>query len=439
MDTLITTGRQHHSVADALGQPPTAAFSLFNGASITRADLLRHAQNVSRHLPDGRYALNLCQDRYFFIVAFLAVLLKKQRNLLPPNQTAHTAKLLLENYPQSYCITDNSNSVYDKAWLLKTEHFNGKGRAFLDIPETQTAAISFTSGSTGQPKAIAKTWGEFRHAASLALRQLDLAERDWHIMSTVPPQHMYGLETSLFWPLGSYLTIDNRQPFFPEDIRRAITSPCLLVSTPAHLKACVGANLPWKNIAMILSSTGPLAPDLAKEVECKIGAPVFEILGSTETQSYASRRVTINEKWTPYPGIRLSENDGAYRVSGGHLYTGVALDDRFDICTDGRFKLAGRSSELVKVAGKRISLAELNRALNDIDGVEDGVFFQGANERLGALVVSGLSKQQILDALKPIFDAVFLPRPLYHVERLPRNELGKIDRNRLQELIDACK
>lgn len=439
MDILTAADRQDHSVADALGQRPDAAFSFFNGTTVTRTDLLRHALNVSRHLPDGRYALNLCQDRYFFIVAFLAVVLKKQRNLLPPNQTPHTAKLLLENYPQSYCITDKTDSAYDRSWLLKTEHFDGKGGDFWNISDTQTAAISFTSGSTGQPKAIAKTWGEFRHAARLALRQLDLAERDWHIVSTVPPQHMYGLETSLFWPLSSGLMIDNRQPFFPEDIRRTINSPSLLISTPAHLKACVGADLPWKNIAMILSSTGPLAPDLAKEVECKMGAPVFEIFGSTETQSYASRRITINEKWTPYPGIRLSEIDGAFRVSGGHLHTGVALDDRFDIYPDGRFKLAGRSSELVKVAGKRISLAELNQALNSIDGVHDGIFFQSANDRLGALVVSNLSKQQILDALKPFFDAVFLPRPLHHIERLPRNELGKIDRNRLQELIDAYK
>jgi acyl-coenzyme A synthetase/AMP-(fatty) acid ligase len=215
--------------------------------------------------------------------------------------------------------------------------------------------------------------------------------------------------------------------------------PRLLVITPAHLKACVGANLAWQNVAMVLSSTGPLPPDLAKAAERSFNAPLLEIFGSTETQSFASRRLTVSEKWTPYAGMRLRGGDGAYRLSGGHLPRETVLDDRFEIDADGRFTLAGRSSEIVKVAGKRISLAELNNLLNGIDGVDDGMFFQGASERLGALVVTDLSKRHILAALKPALDAVFLPRPLYRVERLPRNELGKIDRRQLQDLIDACK
>jgi acyl-coenzyme A synthetase/AMP-(fatty) acid ligase len=475
MDFLPTTVRKTLAFEDAFQQPD--AFGFFNGKPVSRGDLLRHALNVSRHLPDGRYALNLCRDRYFFIVAFLAVLVKNQRNLLPASHTPHAVAQLLDNYPYSYCIADEPDAVCGNAWLLRTEYFDGDGGDFPAIPETQTASVSFTSGSTGQPKAVAKTWGEFRRAARLALRQLELLDRDWHIVSTVPPQHMYGLETSLFWPLGSRLSIDNRQPFFPEDIRRALNPPppplfqggdagfrrdgstrnwpltplenggqggffhrpSLLVTTPAHLKACVGANLAWQNVAMVLSSTGPLSAVLAKQVENSFNAPLLEIFGSTETQSFASRRLTQSEKWTPYAGMRLRGGDGSCRLSGGHLPRETVLDDCFEIDADGRFRLTGRSAEIVKVAGKRASLAELNNLLNGMDGVDDGMFFQGANERLGALVVTGLSKQHILAALKAALDAVFLPRPLYRVERLPRNELGKIDRGQLQDLIDACK
>ncbi|MGR8934614.1 MAG: AMP-binding protein [Gammaproteobacteria bacterium] len=456
METLTTIRRQDVVAENTLvTQTHDTAFSFFNGTAVTRDDLLRHAVNVSRQLPDGNYALNLCRDRYFFIVAFLAVLLKKQRNLLPPNQTAATVALLLDNYPQSYCIVDKAHHGYANAWLLKPDHFDGGGGHFPPIPDTQTAAVSFTSGSTGQPKAIAKSWGEFRRAARLALKQLHLFGRAWHIVSTVPPQHMYGLETSLFWPLESNLSVDNRQPFFPEDIRCTLQSPtsfvsgagdaftyrpCLLISTPTHLKACSGANLSWRNIATVLSSTGPLTPDLAQAVECRMHAPLLEIFGSTETQSFASRRLTLSPHWTPYAGVQISRSaDGSFRLSGGHLRRETVLDDRFDIAADGRFTLVGRNAELVKVAGKRISLAELNSLLTAIDGVEDGVFFQGPNERLGALVVTDLSKQQLFSALKPALDAVFFPRPLYRVARLPRNALGKIDRKQLQELIDACQ
>jgi acyl-coenzyme A synthetase/AMP-(fatty) acid ligase len=456
MDTLTLTERPIVGCDDVNeGWSADADFSFYAGKIVGRAELLRHALNLSRHLPEGGYALNLCRDRYFFIVAFLAVILKQQRNLLPPNQTPHTVAQLLGNYPRSYCITDKPGFCEGSSWLLTGRHLEGDGGDFPPLPDSRIVALSFTSGSTGQPKVIAKTWGEFRHAARLALRQLGLSHSSLRVVSTVPPQHMYGLETSLFWPLASQLTVDNRQPFFPEDIRRALNGApvadaaledgklcdrrCLLVSTPAHLKACVGANLKWHNVEMILSSTGPLLPDLAKAVERSFNAPLMEIFGSTETQSYASRRLTESAQWTPYVGMRLSRDGGVFRVSGGHLPRGVNLDDRFEIAADGRFRIIGRSTEIIKVAGKRTSLAELNNLLNAIDGIDDGVFFQHNDERLGALVVGDLSRQQIFAALKNAIDPVFLPRPVYRVERLPRNEVGKLDRGQLMELINVCK
>ncbi len=99
--------------------------------------------------------------------------------------------------------------------------------------------------------------------------------------------------------------------------------------------------------------------------------------------------------------------------------------------------LLGPSYDLVKVAGKRASLAALNSALLRIQGVVDGTFYwpdQGrtGNGRLTAFVVApGLDRSPILAELRKRIDPVFLPRPLRFVDALPRNAMGKLPREQL--------
>jgi acyl-coenzyme A synthetase/AMP-(fatty) acid ligase len=95
----------------------------------------------------------------------------------------------------------------------------------------------------------------------------------------------------------------------------------------------------------------------------------------------------------------------------------------------------------VNIAGKRTSLASLNHHLNAIPGVRDGVFVMpeetdGAVTRLAAFAVApGLSSESILAALRQRIDPAFLPRPLHLVDSLPRNETGKLTRERLDTLV----
>ncbi|NOQ65371.1 MAG: hypothetical protein GQ582_12745 [Methyloprofundus sp.] len=180
-----------------------------------------------------------------------------------------------------------------------------------------------------------------------------------------------------------------------------------------------------------------MSRDLAQQIECHLQAPVFELLGSTETLSFASRQATHCEYWQPYAGIKLSLKDTSFYLSGGHVFTELRLDDQFEISPNGSFKLLGRASDLIKIAGKRASLNELNQHLSQIEGVDDGVFFASKNERLSAIVVSSLSKQQIINALKANIDEVFLPRSLYTVSSLPRNTLGKLIKLELEQLIQT--
>jgi acyl-coenzyme A synthetase/AMP-(fatty) acid ligase len=94
---------------------------------------------------------------------------------------------------------------------------------------------------------------------------------------------------------------------------------------------------------------------------------------------------------------------------------------------------------MVKIGGKRASLAELNQRLKDIEGVEDGFCFvhEGGSStgRLVAVVVSRLDKQGILEGLQSYVDNVFLPRKIYFVDSIPRNETGKLPKAKMEKLL----
>ncbi|MGI9334329.1 MAG: beta-hydroxyacyl-ACP dehydratase, partial [Gammaproteobacteria bacterium] len=217
-----------------------------------------------------------------------------------------------------------------------------------------------------------------------------------------------------------------------------------LVTTPAHLRTLVQSGLIWPPVALTISATAPLVVELANQVERAMHTEVHEIFGFSEAGSVASRRTTGSEWWRPYAGLELVEVGSEVRVQGGHVPQPVVMNDRVEIASDGRFRLLGRKSDIVNVAGKRASLTELNAKLTRIDGVEDGVFVvpepaasaPAANElaRLGALVVAPeLTKLDVLRALAEALDPVFMPRPLRKVPALARNGTGKLPRAALLE------
>jgi acyl-coenzyme A synthetase/AMP-(fatty) acid ligase len=120
----------------------------------------------------------------------------------------------------------------------------------------------------------------------------------------------------------------------------------------------------------------------------------------------------------------------------------ILLQDQLEATGPNRFTVTGRNTDMVEVAGKRASLADLTRRLLAIAGVQDAVVFQpdtaGASgiRRVAALVVApGMQAREVLEKLAPGVDSAFLPRPLLIVERLPRNEVGKLPRERLLEML----
>ncbi|NCF26506.1 MAG: AMP-binding protein [Gammaproteobacteria bacterium] len=432
---------------------PGQCVAIWRDQAVSREVCLAHVRQLAEQLPEARFAINLCNDRYVFMIALAAAMIRGQCTLLPPGRAPKLIEELAADYAGSYCLTDATTGVEGiERHLVALDESMAAGdeEAIPHIPADMLAAVVFTSGSTGRPNPNPKRWGDLVAGLELARRRFEFQSSEHEtILATIPPQHMYGLEVSIVLPLVAGLCIHAGHPFFPEDIRRTISAlaqPRTMFTTPTHLRACVDSGLRWPALSRIVSATAPLSAELAKRAEEMFSCHVMEIYGCTEAGSMASRRTVDGDMWQFYDGISSYEHDGVVYVSASHLPEPVPLNDFIEMQTDSRFKLLGRHADLVNIAGNRASLSDLNLKLNAIEGVRDGVFVMPDNQadddvrRLAALVVApDLEKKEILAALAERVNPVFLPRPLYKVDNLPRNAMGKLPREALSRLLKQLR
>ncbi|WP_458070891.1 AMP-binding protein [Rhodanobacter sp. BL-MT-08] len=429
---------------------PSRVVAWRNGQLINATRFLAHVRAVAALLPSGSAAVNLCEDRYAFLVAFCAVVTRGQTNLLPSSRAPQAVDEVMQAYPGCYAVGDMDLALapprYQRLPALDALAFDAEG-LWPMVAADHVVAIGYTSGSTGLPSANKKTWASFRasNAGNLAMLQGVVGER-FGVVATVPPQHMYGMELSVVMPLLGGAGVHAGRPFFPADVAAALAevpASRVLVTTPVHLRALVDSDIALPPIAAIVSATAPMPLELARAAERRFCAPLQEMFGSTETCVFASRRPTVDEDWLLYDGVTLHPQPDGTTVDAPQLSAPIALADIVSLSDNGRrFRLRGRHADMLEIAGKRASLADLTRRLLAIPGVLDGVVIQLADgdtlgvHRIAALAVApGLDEHRILDALRHAIDPVFLPRPLRLVAALPRNETGKLPRAALLELL----
>jgi acyl-coenzyme A synthetase/AMP-(fatty) acid ligase len=412
----------------------------------------RFLADVERAMPalgPGGHVLNVCADRYLFAVGFAAGLLAGKVSLLPATHTPEVIRQLLQFAPDTVCLSDAADCAIDLprvALELAPDPKADAPRAVPQIDAARLAAYVFTSGSTGSPLPHRKTWRSLTTDVRAEAERLGLGSEPWSIVATVPPQHMYGLETSVLLALLNGHALCAERPFYPADIGAVLARvppPRMLVTTPVHLRALLGSKVALPAVDLVVSATAPLSTKLAAEVESTCGCPLLEIYGSTETGQIASRRTTSTAQWRLWPGVVLEERAGETWAHGGHIEEEKRLYDALEATGTDTFLLHGRLADLVNIAGKRSSLAYLNHQLNSIPGVVDGAFFHAGEPpgeradvaRVGACVVApGLDAARLLSQLRERLDPVFLPRPLLLVERLPRNSTGKLPQAALRDL-----
>ncbi len=416
---------------------------------------------LARELGDASAVCNLCASRLAFLVAFIAALRNRCLIVLPPSTSSADLAAVHRSHARPVAVGD-PGACPDLSCEGGRAAPPFVGCAPEWKPATATdealawtpawddvAVLLHTSGSTGDPQPQPKT---LRHLATGALRLGERLAKELvgglaaidRIVCSVPPQHMFGLECSVMVPLLHGTPILDRRPLLPADVRAAFAGAPrgAWIATPMHLRGLVQTVESIPSCGVVIASTMPLDQLVARQSEPLVGAPVLEIYGSTETGALAMRRTARESRWLPLTGVRLERVEGATLARGDHFASPMKLLDELVLEASGSFLLLGRQADLIKIAGRRASLAGLNLLLQDLPGLDDGVFYLpdtgNPTERLCVMYAGPpLDRAKVRRWLRARLDPVFLPRDLIRLERLPRNDSGKLPRQSL-ELVYAA-
>ena len=427
------------------------------GQCKTMQDWWLDVQALAQQLPpDCRYVLNVCHDRYQFLVAFAAGVWRNAVSLQPSSLAPSALEQVIDDAAHTVCVHDGHSESLDDMAQLVSSMLDIRQRPALqqplplalpDIPSDRVVAKLYTSGSTGVPVGHIKTWGGINLDAKTAAMLHGLDQAPACMVGTVPSQHMYGFESVMMVALLAGCSVWAGRPFFPADMVDALNSvpvPRVLVTSPAHLRVLVQAQGEYAPVVRVLCATAPLSLELAQAAEQRFAAPLVEVYGSTENNQLALRRTVEDARWRLFPNVTLEQEGDLVYAFGGHVQIRMPIADLVEMHDAEHFTLLGRKADVINIAGRRTSLAYLNHQLARVAGVEDGAFFlpkltQGQEaERLCLLVCApGMTAAQVLEGLRPHMDSVFLPRPLILLPSLPRNETGKLPQQTLQNLYDS--
>lgn len=424
------------------GHAPGGPVGWRDGRPVALRALLQAAHALAGGLQRGGYCINLCEDRLNFILGFVAALIARCTTLLPHSRAPEVLDDLRRSHAGAQTIADHDDAEHPGGLRIDARAWPGAGVPAVvpTIPVDHAAATLFTSGSTGAPQPHTKSWGSLVRAAQAAKARLPVAAGS-ALLGAVPAQHMWGFEMTVMLPLQAGCAVDAGCPLLPADIAAALArlpGPRWLVATPLHLQACLASGQRMPPLSGVLCATASLSPELALSVEQAWGGALWEIYGSTETGALATRQTSRETQFHTMQGVNLQAHSGQTLARGGQLDAPVTIGDLVELHDDATFTLRGRPSDLVKIAGKRGSLAALNAELLRVPGVLDCAFWlrdAPGEQRVAAFAVApGLTAAQIVAQLRKRVDPVFLPRPLVLVDVLPRDRAGKLSRQSVREL-----
>lgn len=392
-----------------------------------------------RAAPARRYALCI-DDSFDFACALFALFACGKTPVIPASTTPGYLADLADAYDGVLTDADVRRAAAAPTALSP---------AALTIDPNAPLTL-YTSGSSGKPKPIHKTLAQFNAEVHTLEREWGGLVGDATMLASVPHHHIYGLLFRVMWPLAAGRPFDRAMCVEPQQIQSRIDryGATVVVSTPAQLSRWpalpeLAALAPAPRA--FFSSGGPLAAEAAAAYASAFGSAPIEIYGSTETGGIAWRRQNETSAWRPVDGVQVRRgDDGALNVRSAHLGHDDwhVTDDAIALDGDGRFHLRGRLDRVIKLAGKRVSLPEMEArlALHPYVAQAAVVPLAGASrERVGAVAAltdagnTALRTEGRVALAKTLrrhlaayFDVVVLPRRWRFRATLPFDARGKL-------------
>lgn len=343
------------------------------------------------------------------------------------------------------------------------------------------AAILYTSGTTGRSKGAMLSHRALESNARI-LRDYWRFTSDDVLIHALPIFHTHGLFVATNTVLMSASSMDFINKFSVDSIIERMPGASVLMGVPTFYQRLLDhpeLQQASKSMRLFVSGSAPLLEDTHQRWQQKTGHAILERYGMTETNMNTSnpydgerRAGTVG---FALPGVEVIVADpqtgetlphgetGSIEVRGDNLFSGywqmpektteefrangffITGDlGRFD--EDGYLHIVGRSRDLIISGGYNIYPKEIEAIIDDIDEVAESAVIGVRHDDLGEAVVAivvlqndrNLNEDRVLQYLSDKLARFKQPRRVYFVEALPRNSMGKVQKNELRSRYLDC-
>lgn len=345
------------------------------------------------------------------------------------------------------------------------------------IDADHTAVILYTSGTTGRPKGAMITHRNLS-ANALALHEAWGWRPGDVLLHALPIFHIHGL----FVACHGALLNASRMLFLPKfdvpAVMRALQEATVFMGVPTYYTRLLadpgfGAET-CRNMRLFTCGSAPLLPQTFAEFQARTGHTILERYGMTETGMNTSNPLRGPRRpgtvGPPLAGVNVRIVDaqdqdvargevGQLLVKGENVFKGywrmpektteeftadgyfrtgdlVRMDD------DGYISIVGRAKDLIISGGLNIYPKEIEGYIDKIEGVNESAVIGVPHPDLGEAVVavvvsttkpSHLTEEIVIAALKGKIAGFKVPKRVLLVTELPRNTMGKVQKNALRE------
>lgn len=327
------------------------------------------------------------------------------------------------------------------------------------------ALVLMTSGSTGVPKIVRLSHENLIHSTDSIIESIALTDSD-RAINLLPMAHIGGLVDLFLVPLISGGSLAFADPRDQAKVSTLLASSQItwLQGPPAILQSLLRiVNRPTPKLRLIRSVSAPLPHDLFTELSAAFDVPLVEMYGMSETAGVITSnplppaRQKIGSVGKPVNCEILIKNTNEVWVRSKGLFHGYANeadneglweDDAFftgdlgHLDPEGYLFLTGRAKDLINRGGQKITPCEIDQIAESWPEVREAASFGFPHPTLGeevglALVLkdeANLTDQKIRERLSAKLTDYKLPKRLIRIDKLPRNQSGKLQRFLLAEI-----
>jgi malonyl-CoA/methylmalonyl-CoA synthetase len=342
------------------------------------------------------------------------------------------------------------------------------------------AAILYTSGTTGRSKGASLT---HRNLASNALALVEAwgFTRGDVLLHALPIYHVHGLFVALHCALLAGARILWLPKFDAGRVVEMLPEATVMMGVPTFYTRLIGhpgfTREACRNVRLFVSGSAPLLPETFDAFRGRTGQAILERYGMTETGMITSNPLdgarAAGTVGRPLPGIAVRIVDdhddacesgtiGNVQVRGPNVFAGywrMPERTREEFTADGWFRtgdvgewvadgeakgylrLVGRAKDMIISGGLNVYPKEIEERIDAMPGVVESAVIGVPDPDFGEAVVAvvvprpggSVDEENVLGALKGEIASFKVPKRVYAIDELPRNAMGKVQKNLLRE------